>query len=591
MTMDQKTKDQGGSTSIATRILRFRTELGLSGDEFSKLLDVSSSTVRRWESNTSKPSFEVVRMMQSLGFGHVEDHETKLHSTPRSTKVSGEVLTSQVRSHLKIGGINLGFDPAPYVTNGAADQLEFFEWLFNIQEFGGNSLPATTLIDRLSCVSEVDGVESAQSKLERVKSSAKSWNGNYGSHGWHRYVGRFPPHLTRALLNHFGAKPGETVCDPFVGSGTTMVEARLMGLRGIGIDICPLSCMLSRTKSAFPEQSYDLEEKFKIFTDDFNAIERQAFESLCGEPLTHDFVLERERNLIPRFSNIDRWFTPKALLGTSIAVQLIMEHEGYDRDFLATALSAEMRSIGNVDVDVVRAEFRKTPREDVDVLHLMSRRVKKMCLAIEKSVQSHIDLIGEPENIEIIEGSMLSSPIDESSIDYIVTSPPYGVESLSYLRTHLLSYRALDALLHFDPYGKNGEVIGSEFLELSPELAGADARRESETFRLFFSERFDETDVRRVVMMEKFFDDMVQTAVNFRSWLRPGGRIAFVIGNKRLGDRVIPSDKIIDEIFARHGLELDGEIRHKLKTNNSNSEVPWQERIIQQETVLLFTRR
>jgi len=92
-------------------------------------------------------------------------------------------------------------------------------------------------------------------------------------------------------------------------------------------------------------------------------------------------------------------------------------------------------------------------------------------------------------------------------------------------------------------------------------------------------------------MMMQFFVDMERVAARFHDWLKPNGRIAFVIGNKRLGESLIPTDAIIEELFEARGLKQDSVIRHKLKCNNSNSEVPWQERTIQEEFVLLFTRR
>jgi DNA modification methylase len=55
--------------------------------------------------------------------------------------------------------------------------------------------------------------------------------------GQHRYVGRFPPQLVRALLNHFQAGPEDLVLDPFVGSGTTLVVAERLNRNSIGIEI------------------------------------------------------------------------------------------------------------------------------------------------------------------------------------------------------------------------------------------------------------------------------------------------------------------------------------------------------------------
>ena len=93
-----------------------------------------------------------------------------------------------------------------------------------------------------------------------------------------------------------------------------------------------------------------------------------------------------------------------------------------------------------------------------------------------------------------------------------------------------------------------------------------------------------------IIMMMKFFEDMYGVIERFSVWLKRNGKVAFIIGNKKIGDSIIPTDKIIEEIFNSFGFELNESIAHKLKTNNSNSQVPWQDRIIENEYVLLFQK-
>jgi hypothetical protein len=90
--------------------------------------------------------------------------------------------------------------------------------------------------------------------------------------------------------------------------------------------------------------------------------------------------------------------------------------------------------------------------------------------------------------------------------------------------------------------------------------------------------------------MMQFCDDMLAVGERMSTWLQDDGFVAFIIGNKRLGEDVIPMDVIVTELFAACELEHRESIRHKLKTNNSNSQVPWQERIIQEESILLFKK-
>jgi DNA methylase len=68
-------------------------------------------------------------------------------------------------------------------------------------------------------------------------------------HGLHPYLGKFIPQLVDVFLRrYFG--PGDCVYDPFVGSGTTLVEVSAFGAGGIGCDISAFNCLLTRVKTA-----------------------------------------------------------------------------------------------------------------------------------------------------------------------------------------------------------------------------------------------------------------------------------------------------------------------------------------------------
>ena len=81
---------------------------------------------------------------------------------------------------------------------------------------------------------------------------------------------------------------------------------------------------------------------------------------------------------------------------------------------------------------------------------------------------------------------MLDIDLGQGSVSHIITSPPYGIETISYLRTHLLSYRSLIAHLHHDPYDTQAKTIGSEYLVGIENDAGTRAKGRSQTCRLFF---------------------------------------------------------------------------------------------------------
>ena len=74
------------------------------------------------------------------------------------------------------------------------------------------------------------------------------------THNFYRYPARFSPALVRAAIHAF-TKPGDLVLDPFVGGGTTLVEALASGRHGIGSDISALATFVSDVKTTIYKES------------------------------------------------------------------------------------------------------------------------------------------------------------------------------------------------------------------------------------------------------------------------------------------------------------------------------------------------
>src|SRR3990170_3107461 len=69
-----------------------------------------------------------------------------------------------------------------------------------------------------------------------------------GTHGLHAFAAKCPPQVVAHALRYY-SRPGDTILDPMVGSGTTIVQVRIMGRNAIGYDFDPLACLVSRVKS------------------------------------------------------------------------------------------------------------------------------------------------------------------------------------------------------------------------------------------------------------------------------------------------------------------------------------------------------
>ena len=74
-------------------------------------------------------------------------------------------------------------------------------------------------------------------------------------HGFHSYPARMHPDTAQRLIARL-SPPGQTVLDPFCGSGTVLVEARRLGRRGLGFDVNPLSRELSWLKTLGPDDAW-----------------------------------------------------------------------------------------------------------------------------------------------------------------------------------------------------------------------------------------------------------------------------------------------------------------------------------------------
>jgi hypothetical protein len=86
-------------------------------------------------------------------------------------------------------------------------------------------------------------------------------------HDWYRFVLSFPPHLVRNYLSKFALSAGDILLDPFCGTGTTLLEAKLKGIHGIGIEANPMACFASKVKTDFQVDSNALLKDCMIIAD------------------------------------------------------------------------------------------------------------------------------------------------------------------------------------------------------------------------------------------------------------------------------------------------------------------------------------
>ena len=118
-----------------------------------------------------------------------------------------------------------------------------------------------TLKRRLAYFKTVNGEYSDYYYLQKYNQT-KSVN-QYLTHWIYPYKGKFHPQMIRALMNIIKIQNGETLFDPFVGSGTAVLEAQILGVNAIGLDISPLCVLISKVKT----ESVDVLDEIKKYKD------------------------------------------------------------------------------------------------------------------------------------------------------------------------------------------------------------------------------------------------------------------------------------------------------------------------------------
>lgn len=98
--------------------------------------------------------------------------------------------------------------------------------------------------------SKIPLLQLARADIERLAQAAVDSRHVSGlTHNFYRYPARFSPALVRAAIRAF-TEPGDLVLDPFVGGGTTLVEALAAGRNSVGLDISSLAAFVTEVKTS-----------------------------------------------------------------------------------------------------------------------------------------------------------------------------------------------------------------------------------------------------------------------------------------------------------------------------------------------------
>lgn len=370
-------------------------------------------------------------------------------------------------------------------------------------------------------------------------------------HRLHPYLGKFIPQLVEWFIKRY-FEEDNVILDPFMGSGTTLVQANEMRMHTIGIDISPFNCLIARVKTAM----YDVDKaRSEVLDAERNvaSFSKQLF-SGSGASLSL-FADEDTASLAARLIDdceseyLRTWYAPRTVVEMLYYRSIIQEYEY--QDLLRVVLSRAVRSsrlIPHYDL--------ATPKAPLPVgQQYWCRKHNRYCIPIDECLSKihaysgdsarriiEFDQLRSDKSVSILQAdsrevnlktALSASQIADRQIDGIFTSPPY-VGQIDYHDQHIYAYE----LFGFPRFDEK---------EIGPKKSGKSKGAQAD-----------------------YIEGISAVLRNISPMLKPDARV-LIVANDRFG--------LYPEIARRSGLQIVEEFHRAVTKRTEQGDNPYQETI------------
>jgi len=384
-------------------------------------------------------------------------------------------------------------------------------------------------------------------------------------HGLDVYKAKFFPRMARAFIN---LCEGATVLDPFAGSGTALVEAAVMGAPSIGVDIDPLSVAIAQAKAQLLSDDGALAEAIADVLGRLDSSDKgqvSLFE-IAETPTAYDLTPQFLRRRIPepelREVEADVATILHALRSLPACSPLhIALSDALSRKFKFRFLGL---GYGRFSLTIqprrVRAMF-------VDNLHYLSRS-----LEVWRWLRTQTGV--RPAPIRVLHGDARRLPLEDASVDCIVTSPPYMPASSgreNYLKSKAYAMTALGLIAPDAVDALEAEQIGSVQRAGESDDLPEDARAVVEWMQS------DPTRCVKAAATASYFVDLRESLREVGRVLKLGGKCAYVVARRhvfyryqsREVVRIVESADLTAQLALQAGLRLLELVHVELQKQNT----------------------
>jgi DNA modification methylase len=273
----------------------------------------------------------------------------------------------------------------------------------------------------------------------------------YATHRYHPYSAKYIPQIPSYLIKNFSEK-NDLILDNFAGSGTTLVESKILGRNALGVDVSPLACLIAKVKTTNLQNS-ELKDISTI-----SASIKQDILAIRGNITLLNFDDRRmiiDESLINRLHpHIEKWFHKNVVCELFVIKNKIDSLESKNiRDFLLVAFSSMLRSVSNASSGFGNLMINKhaVPK---------NRVYEKFVFAVNDMINGmrEFNKVSTSSSVKIFNHDTRSLGfIDDETIDFICTHPPY-MAAVPYAEYQKLSLWWLD----FSQYALEKALIGGQ---------------------------------------------------------------------------------------------------------------------------------